>query len=77
MKTLVHSEVRAVQLRKLTQVYEQLGQHFPNYERYEPGSARGKVLLCPPNVVNSVMLRNLGRVRTAVRTRYRKSRPIP
>ena len=53
---------------KLTQVYEQLGQHFPNYERYEPGSARGKVLLCPPNVVNSVMLRNLGRVRTAVLT---------
>ena len=31
-------------------------------------SARGKVLLCPPNVVNSAMLRNLGKTRTAILT---------
>src|SRR5439155_18377025 len=27
-----------------------------------------KVLLCPPNVVNSAMLRNLGKIRTAILT---------
>jgi DNA ligase-1 len=53
---------------KLTQIYEQFGQCFPKYERYEAGSARGKVLLCPPHVVNSVMLRNLGKTRAAILT---------
>ena len=52
----------------LTQIYEQFGQCFPKYERYEAGSARGKVLLCPPQVVNSAMLRNLGKIRTAILT---------
>ncbi len=32
------------------------------------GAARGKVLLCPPSVVNSAMLRTLGRTRTAILT---------
>src|SRR6185436_17183312 len=53
---------------KLTQIYEQFGQSFPKYERYEAGSARGKVLLCPPHVVNSAMLRNLGKTRCAILT---------
>ena len=53
---------------KLTKIYEQFGQCFPKYERYEAGLAQGKVLLCPPNVVNSAMLRNLGRTRTAILT---------
>src|SRR5262249_53295513 len=52
----------------LTQIYEQFGQSFPPYERYEAGAARGKVLLCPPNVINSAMLRNLGKTRTAIIT---------
>jgi DNA ligase-1 len=51
---------------KLTRVYEQFGHCFPAYEPYDSKSARGKVLLCPPNVVNSAMLRNLGKVRTAI-----------
>jgi len=53
---------------KITQIYEQFGQCFPSYERYDAGSARGKVLLCPPSVINSVMLRNLGKTRTAILT---------
>jgi DNA ligase-1 len=53
---------------KLTEIYEQFGQCFPKYERYEAGSARGKVLLCPPNVLNSAMLRSLGKTRTAILT---------
>ena len=53
---------------KLTRIYEQFGQCFPKYERYDAGSAQGKVLLCPPHVVNSAMLRNLGKTRTAILT---------
>jgi len=53
---------------KLTQIYERFGQCFPPYERYESGTARGKVLLCPPHVVNTAMLRNLGKTRTAILT---------
>jgi DNA ligase-1 len=53
---------------KLTQIYEQFGQCFPKYERYDSGSARGKVLLCPPQVINSAMIRNLGKTRTAILT---------
>ncbi len=52
----------------LTRIYEQFGQCFPKYDRYEAGAARGKVLLCPPNVINSAMLRNLGKTRTAILT---------
>lgn len=55
-------------VHRLTQIYEQFGQCFPKYERYEAGVARGKVLLCPPNVINSAMLRNLGKSRTAILT---------
>ena len=53
---------------KLTRIYEQFGQCFPKYERYVAGKALGSVLLCPPNVVNSAMLRNLGKVRSAILT---------
>jgi DNA ligase-1 len=53
---------------KLTQIYEQFGQCFPKHDRYEAGAGRGKVLLCPPNVINSAMLRNLGKTRTAILT---------
>jgi DNA ligase-1 len=53
---------------RLTQIYEQFGVRFPKYERYEAGSAQGKVLLCPPSVANSVMLRKLGKKRTAILT---------
>ncbi|MDX1953618.1 MAG: ATP-dependent DNA ligase [Verrucomicrobiota bacterium] len=55
-------------VHKLTKIYEQFGQCFPAYEKYESSLARGKVLLCPPNVSNSNMLRNLGRCRIAVLT---------
>jgi DNA ligase-1 len=53
---------------KMTQVYEQFGQCFPKYEAYEAGNVTGKVLLCPPSVVNSAMLRNIGKHRSAVLT---------
>jgi DNA ligase-1 len=55
-------------VHRLTKIYENFGQCFPPYEKYEAGAARGKVLLCPPNVTNSAMLRNLGKARAAVLT---------
>ncbi len=53
---------------KLTKIYEQFGQCFPPYEPYEAARAQGRVLLCPPSVAGSAMLRKLGRTRTAVMT---------
>jgi DNA ligase 1 len=55
-------------VHKLTKIYEQFGQTFPPYELFEAGAARGKVLICPPHVTNSAMLRKLGKIRTAILT---------
>src|SRR6185503_10326596 len=52
----------------MTKVYEQFGHCFPAYEKYETGKAQGKVVLCPPSVAGSAMLRNLGKTRCAVLT---------
>lgn len=52
----------------MTKVYEQFGHCFPPYEKYEAGNAQSKVLLCPPSVAGSAMLRNLGKTRCAVLT---------
>lgn len=53
---------------KLTEIYKQFGQCFPPYEKYDAAKAKGKVLLCPPHLSNSAMLRNLGKTRKAVLT---------
>ena len=52
----------------MTRIYEQFGHCFPAYEKYEAGKAQGKVVLCPPSVSGSAMLRNLGKTRCAVLT---------
>ena len=53
---------------KLTQIYEQLGQKFPAYEKFAGKLAAGKALLWPPMPNLSAALRKLGRVRAAVLT---------
>jgi len=53
---------------KLTRIYEQFGHCFPPYAAYESGKANGHVLLCPPSVAGSAMLRKLGRTRLAMLT---------
>lgn len=53
---------------KLTRIYEQLGQRFPPYESFNADTARGKVLICPPRVARSELLRDLGPRRLAVMT---------
>ena len=55
-------------VHKLTQIYEQFGQCFPAYERFDATIAKGKVILCPPNAASSALLRRLGKVRTAMLT---------
>lgn len=55
-------------VQKLTRIYEQFGQCFPPYSKYESSRARGTVLICPPNAVTASMLRNLGPARVAVLT---------
>ena len=52
---------------KLTKVYEQLGRTFPAYEVFD-GTARDRVLLCPPGAAAVGLLRATGRARTAVLT---------
>ena len=52
----------------MTRVYEQFGHCFPPYEKYEAGQTRGKVVLCPPSVSGSAMLRGMGKTRCAVLT---------
>lgn len=52
----------------MTKVYEQFGHCFPAYEKYEPGQAQHKVIVCPPSVSGSAMLRSLGKTRCAVLT---------
>ncbi|MCD6052162.1 MAG: ligase [Verrucomicrobia bacterium] len=60
---MLHSQVH-----KLTKIYEQLGHIFPPYEKLDPATARGKVLVCPPNANRSAVLRQVGPIRTAVLT---------
>lgn len=55
-------------VHRLTEIYQQFGQCFPPYEKYDAARAKGKVLLCPPNVANSAMLKRLGPTRSAILT---------
>jgi DNA ligase-1 len=55
-------------VHKLTQIYEEFGQRFPEYERFHPATAHRKVLLCPPGFAGSAVLRALGPARRAVLT---------
>ena len=55
-------------VHNLTRIYEQFGKSFPPYARYDAATAKGKVLICPPNFAGSNALRKFGRLRTAVLT---------
>jgi DNA ligase-1 len=53
---------------QFTRIYQQFGHIFPPYRKFNPEQARGNVLMCPPHVANSAIIRGLGTVRTAVLT---------
>jgi len=55
-------------IHELTQIYEQLGQTFPPYERFDGKASTGKVLICPPMSNLAATMRKVGRGRSAVLT---------
>ncbi len=44
---------------RMTRIYEQFGQAFCQYERYDPKAVTGKVLICPPSANRSPMIERI------------------
>ena len=51
---------------RMTKIYEQFGQNFCQYERYDPNAVAGKVLICPPSANRSRMIQGLTSKRVAM-----------
>jgi Cft2 family RNA processing exonuclease len=56
------------QARKLISIYEAAGRRFPAYETFDAHTARGKVLICPPNLARAKQVERLAPLRSAVVT---------
>ena len=55
-------------VRKMTKLYEKLGMEFPAHEAFDPETARGKVIIAPPNSLKTMQKIALGKIRTAAIT---------
>lgn len=53
---------------KITHIYESLGVAFPSYRPYKAGDTKGHVVICPPNINGSVMMKKIARRRVAALT---------
>jgi DNA ligase 1 len=51
---------------QMTRIYEQFGQSFCNYVRYNANDVAGRVLICPPSANRSRMLEKIPRKRVAM-----------
>jgi DNA ligase-1 len=51
---------------RMTRIYEQFGQSFCKYLRYNANDVAGKVLICPPSANHSHMLDKIARKRVAM-----------
>jgi DNA ligase-1 len=51
---------------QMTRIYEQFGQSFCEYVRYNKNDVGGKVLICPPRASHSPMIDNIRRKRVAM-----------
>ena len=51
---------------QMTRIYEQFGQSFCKYLRYNSNDVAGKVLICPPSASHSPMLEKIARKRVAM-----------
>ena len=51
---------------QMTRIYEQFGQSFCKYVRYNKNDVAGKVLICPPSASHSPMIDNLPRKHVAM-----------
>jgi DNA ligase-1 len=61
LKPMLHGSVH-----QMTRIYEQFGQSFCEYERYNANEVTGKVLICPPSVNRSRMLEKIKKKRVAM-----------
>jgi DNA ligase 1 len=61
LKPMLHGTVH-----RMTRIYEQFGQEFCEYERYNANHVAGKVLICPPSVARSRMLEKIPEKRLAM-----------
>ncbi len=52
----------------IAKVYEEFGVQFPPHEKYDAAHTAGHVIICPPNVNGSAMLRKIKHRRVAVLT---------
>jgi DNA ligase-1 len=53
-------------VHQMTRIYEQFGQSFCEYERYNANLVAGKVLICPPSTNRSKMLEKIKNRRVAM-----------
>jgi len=53
-------------VHRMTRIYEQFGQSFCKYERYNANEVSGKVLICPPSTNRSRMLEKIPKKRVAM-----------
>jgi DNA ligase 1 len=51
---------------QMTRIYEQFGQSFCKYVRYNPNDVAGRVLICPPSANQSQMLERIPHKRVAM-----------
>ena len=61
LKPMLHGSVY-----RMTRIYEQFGQSFCEYERYDANKVAGKVLICPPSANRSRMLEKIPEKRVAM-----------
>jgi len=61
LKPMLHGSVH-----RMTRIYEQFGQSFCDYERYNTKEVAGKVLICPPSANRSRMLEKIREKRVAM-----------
>src|SRR6478672_7030014 len=61
LKPMLHGSVH-----QMTRIYEQFGQSFCQYERYNANQVTGKVLICPPSTNRSRMLEKIKNKRVAM-----------
>jgi DNA ligase-1 len=61
LKPMLHGTVH-----RMTRIYEQFGQEFCDYERYNANAIAGKVLICPPSANRSRMLEKIREKRVAM-----------
>src|SRR5438309_320878 len=61
LKPMLHGTVH-----RMTRIYEQFGQSFCEYERYNADDVAGKVLICPPSTNRSRMLEKIPHRRVAI-----------